>query len=211
MANKKVLVADDEQGFVEFVRDRLEAEGFDVITAYNGVEALEMAHSSGPDLVILDILMPQMNGYDVCRKLKIDDKLKKIPVIMLSAKFQPNDIEFAKEMGADAYLTKPLELKILSDKINELLKIKKRRPGMKKMTTIFIGMIFAAGSIMCGDLFAQRSVNVSQDAAKAARESLTNRSGGSSSQIEWLDQVIHAVNMDEPHAKDSSTKKDTTA
>ena len=126
MAKKKVLMVDDEQGFVEFVRDRLEAKGLDVITAFNGTEALEMAHSAHPDLIILDIMMPQMNGYDVCRKLKIDKKFKEIPIIMLTAKFQPNDIEFGKEMGADAYLTKPLELEMLSDKIDELLKINKK-------------------------------------------------------------------------------------
>lgn len=70
-------------------------------------------------------MMPEMGGYDVCRKLKIDGDYKNTPVIILSAKFEPNDIEFGEEMGADAYLTKPLELDMLLDKVCELLKIKK--------------------------------------------------------------------------------------
>lgn len=70
-------------------------------------------------------MMPEMGGYDVCRKLKIDKELNKIPVIILSAKFEPNDIEFGEEMGANAYLTKPLELDMLLDKVHELLKNKK--------------------------------------------------------------------------------------
>ena len=134
MAKKKVLVVDDEQGFLEFIRDRLEAKRFDVMIASNGIEALEMAHSVHPDLIILDIIMPGMNGFDVCRKLKIDSKFSGIPVIMLSAKFQPNDIEFGKEMGADAYLTKPLELEALSDKMNELLRIKKKPSGKRPIS-----------------------------------------------------------------------------
>ncbi len=78
---------------------------------------------------------------------------------------------------------------------------------MKKAIVISVSLVFAAGSLLCGNVFAQRSVNSAQDAAKAAKASLTNRSGNSSSQIEWLDQVIHAVNMDGPAAKDTSTQK----
>lgn len=157
MAKKKVLVVDDEQGFIELIRDRLEAKGFDVITAINGREALEMAHTEEPDLMILDVMMPEMNGYDVCRKIKIDKKFSDMPIIILTAKFQPNDIEFGKEMGADAYLTKPLELETLSDKMDELLKVDKkplkRRLNMKKLGVFIVGIaVFFAGHAFAMDI-----------------------------------------------------------
>ena len=126
MANEKLLVVDDEKDFVDMLAERLEAKGFDVIESFDGKEGLEKARSEEPDLIILDIIMPEMSGYDVCRKLKLDDKLKKTPIVMLTAKFEPNDINFGKEMGADAYLTKPLELDLLLQKINALLRLKKK-------------------------------------------------------------------------------------
>ncbi len=124
MAKSRLLLIDDEKDFVDALSLRLEAKGYDIIKAFDGKEGLEKAHASNPDLIILDIMMPEMNGYDVCRKLKIDQKFNKIPVIMLTAKFEPNDITFGKEMGAEAYLTKPIELEVLSQKIAELLKEK---------------------------------------------------------------------------------------
>ena len=126
MANEKLLVVDDEKDFVDMLAERLEAKGFDVIEAFNGKEGLEKAHSEEPDLIILDIIMPEMSGYDVCRKLKLNAKFKETPVVMLTAKFEPNDINFGREMGADAYITKPLELELLLHKINALLRLKKK-------------------------------------------------------------------------------------
>ena len=126
MANERLLIVDDEKDFVDMLAERLEAKGFDVIESFDGKEGLEKARSEEPDLIILDIIMPEMSGYDVCRKLKLDDKLKKTPIVMLTAKFEPNDINFGKEMGADAYLTKPLELDLLLQKINALLRLKKK-------------------------------------------------------------------------------------
>lgn len=124
MSKVRILVIDDEKDFVDTLAIRLEAKGYDISKAFDGKEGLEKAHSDNPDLIILDIIMPEMNGFDVCRKLKVDPKFSNIPIILLTAKFQPNDIDFGKEMGADAYLTKPVELNTLSDKINELLKEK---------------------------------------------------------------------------------------
>ncbi len=125
MKKKRLLIVDDEKDFVDTLAERLEAKGYGIAKAYNGKEGLEKAHEYRPDLIILDIAMPEMNGYDVCRKLKIDDKFRAIPIIILSAKFEPNDIEFGEEMGADAYLTKPLELDMLLEKVRGLLKAKK--------------------------------------------------------------------------------------
>jgi Response regulators consisting of a CheY-like receiver domain and a winged-helix DNA-binding domain len=125
MAKEKILLVDDELDFVEVARLRLENSGYEVIVAYDGVEGLEKAKIDKPDLIILDIMMPKMNGFDVCRKLKIDKNFKNIPIIMLTAKYQPNDIRFGTAMGADEYLTKPFEPQILLDKIRELLDKKK--------------------------------------------------------------------------------------
>ena len=127
MAKEKLLVVDDERDFVDVISERLEAKGFDILRAFDGKEGIERAHSDKPDLIILDVAMPEMNGYDVCRKLKLDEKFKDTPIIMLTAKFQPNDIRFGIGMGADAYLTKPLELELLLHTVNALLRAKKRK------------------------------------------------------------------------------------
>ncbi len=126
MAKKKrILLVDDEIDFVELVRTRLEDNNYEVIIAYNGEEGLEKAEREEPDLIILDIMLPKISGFDVCRKLKIEENFKDIPIVMLSAKFQPNDITFGKAMGADAYITKPFEPQVLIEKIRELLDKKK--------------------------------------------------------------------------------------
>ncbi len=121
MAKKKrVLLVDDEVDFVEALRVRLEDSNYEVIVAYDGEEGLERAEREEPDLIILDIMLPKIGGFDVCRKLKIDENFKNIPIIMLSAKFQANDINFGMTMGADAYITKPLEPQVLLAKMREL-------------------------------------------------------------------------------------------
>jgi DNA-binding response OmpR family regulator len=125
MAGKKVLLVDDESDFVELVKERLESNGFKVVPAYDGKEALEKVDTENPDIIILDIMMPEMDGFDVCLRLKTDEAHKRIPVIMLTAKFQASDIRFAQAIGADAYITKPFEPDALLDKMRELLGKKK--------------------------------------------------------------------------------------
>ncbi|MDO8536229.1 MAG: response regulator [Candidatus Omnitrophota bacterium] len=127
MAKKKILLVDDEVDFVEVVRVRLEDSNYEVIVAYNGEEGLERAEREAPDLIILDIMLPKISGFDVCRKLKIDENFKNIPIIMLSAKFQANDIKFGMAMGADAYITKPFEPHVLIEKMRELLNKKQTK------------------------------------------------------------------------------------
>ena len=132
MAKKRLLIIDDEKDFVDTLTERLEAKGYEIIKAFDGIDGLNKAHAARPDLILLDIMMPEMSGFDVCEKLKVDEQYKNIPIIMLTAKFQPSDIEFGKEMGAEAYLTKPIELDELSSKISELLKEKGIDLGEKK-------------------------------------------------------------------------------
>jgi DNA-binding response OmpR family regulator len=131
MKKERLLIVDDEKDFVGFISERLEAKGFDILTAFDGKEGLGMAQSQRPDLIILDVSMPEMNGYDVCRNLKTDENYKDIPIIMLTARFQPNDIMFGKEMGSDAYLTKPLELELLLNTVNTLLGSQKRKNSLQ--------------------------------------------------------------------------------
>ena len=133
MAKEKLLIVDDEKNFVEMLSERLEAKGFDIVKAFNGKEGLEKAHSEKPDLVILDVIMPDMDGYGVCRKLKLEGNFKETPVIMLTAKFQPNDVEFGKKMGADAYFTKPLELDVLLHKVSALLRMKRKNAKRRSL------------------------------------------------------------------------------
>ncbi|MDO8536539.1 MAG: response regulator [Candidatus Omnitrophota bacterium] len=136
MAKKRLLVVDDEKDFVDVISEWLETRGFDILRAFNGKEGMEKARADKPDLIILDVAMPEMNGYDMCRKLKIDEQFKNIPIIMLTAKFQPNDVTFGMGMGADAYLTKPLELEMLLHKVDDLLGLKKKRAGRGKTKTV---------------------------------------------------------------------------
>jgi len=122
MAKDRILVIDDEPDLLSLARARLELAGYDVVTASDGEEGLEKARTSTPDLILLDLMLPKMNGFEVCEALKIDEKYKHIPIIILTVKFQPVDIRFAKALGADAYITKPFEGKELIEKIKELIK-----------------------------------------------------------------------------------------
>ena len=122
MAPNKILLVDDEADFAKLVKIRLEANKYDVMVAKDGEEALAKAETYSPDLIILDLMLPAMSGYDVCRKLKLDEKLKTIPIVVLTAKFQPNDITFCKALGADGYITKPAEPEVLLGEIRKYLK-----------------------------------------------------------------------------------------
>jgi DNA-binding response OmpR family regulator len=93
-----------------------------VITASDGQEGLDKARLEKPDLIILDLMLPKIDGYKVCRMLKFDEKFKQIPIILFTARAQESDIKLGKEVGADAYVTKPFEPAILLTKIKELIK-----------------------------------------------------------------------------------------
>ena len=120
---KRILVVDDEQDMVFGLRMMLEANGFNVLAAFDGQEALDKARMGNPDLIVLDLMMPKLDGYKVCRLLKFDEKYKKIPIIMLTARTSDAEQKMGFEVGADAYLTKPFEQQVLMSKIKELLKL----------------------------------------------------------------------------------------
>ena len=118
---KKILLVDDEVGLVDMMKMRLEANNYDVITAFDGNEALEKAKKENPDLIILDLMLPKMDGYKVCGLLKTDTRYSKIPIIIFSAMAQEKDKKLAEEVKADTYITKPFDPQVLLSKIKELL------------------------------------------------------------------------------------------
>lgn len=117
----KILVIDDESQLVDMVQMRLEASGYEVVTARDGQEGLDKAKSENPDLIMCDVMMPKVDGYKVCGLLKNDARYSKIPFILFTARAQQDDIEVGKDVGADAYVTKPFEPEVLLSKIKELL------------------------------------------------------------------------------------------
>lgn len=122
MADKKrILVVDDEAELVKAIEIRLKAADYEVLAAYDGQEALDKARKEKPDLIVLDLMLPKMDGYKVCGLLKADTRYSKIPVIMFTAKAQEGDMRLGKEVGAEAYITKPFEHQVLLSKIQELL------------------------------------------------------------------------------------------
>lgn len=123
MEQKRILIADDEEDVVTTLQFTLKKEGYECLTAYDGKEALDKAKSENPDLIILDIMMPKMNGYKVSRLLKFDKKYKHIPIIMLTARTQEKDRMLGEETGADMYVTKPFEMDDLVNTIRNILKL----------------------------------------------------------------------------------------
>ena len=118
---KRILIVDDEVQLVEMVKMRLEAAGYEVISAYDGQEGFDRAKKDKPDLIILDLMLPKMDGYKVCGLLKNDARYSKIPIIMFTARVQEEDLRLGKDLGAEEYVTKPFDPKILLSKIKELL------------------------------------------------------------------------------------------
>jgi two-component system, OmpR family, alkaline phosphatase synthesis response regulator PhoP len=103
----RVLVVEDERDVAELIRYNLSKEGYDVILAPNGADALKEARAARPDVVLLDIMVPQLNGWEVCRRLKHDAETRNIPVIMVTGRVEEGDKVLGFEMGADDYVTKP--------------------------------------------------------------------------------------------------------
>jgi len=125
---KKILLVEDEMDILNSLTNRLKACGFEVLAASDGHDGLSKAKQEDPDLIILDLMLPKMDGYKVCRMLKFDEKYKHIPVVLFTARAGDADRKTGKDVGADAYLVKPLDFEILLAKIKELLKIETLQP-----------------------------------------------------------------------------------
>jgi DNA-binding response OmpR family regulator len=122
----KILVVDDEESLVVLMEDSLVMMGFDVVTAYDGVQALEKARLAKPDVILLDVRMPRKNGWETCAELKADPALKDVPVIFLSAFAQREDIEKGLRLGAEKYIAKPADPEEVLAAVREIIK---RRDG----------------------------------------------------------------------------------
>jgi two-component system KDP operon response regulator KdpE len=149
MSKTHILVVDDEPGVLRFLRVNFESKGYQVTTAVNGLEALQKAELEPPDLVILDITMPQMDGFETCNRLR---EWLQVPIIMLSARGDETDKVKCLDLGADDYMTKPFGVSELLARVRAVLR-------RAKTSTV----IPAQSSVTSGDLkvdFAQRQVTV---------------------------------------------------
>ena len=122
MAKRSVLIIEDESDILDMIRLRLKKEGFDVFAADTGEVGLAVALERRPDLVLLDLMLPIMNGFDVLKKIKADRAIARTPVIIVSARGEESDIVVGLELGADDYVTKPFNMAVLIARINALLR-----------------------------------------------------------------------------------------
>jgi len=117
----KILIAEDERDIRDLVAFTLRFAGHEVVAASNGEEAVQLAPSTNPDLILMDVRMPRMTGYDACRALKSNPELKDIPVVFLSAKGQESEIQTGLEAGAEEYLLKPFAPDQLTERVKAIL------------------------------------------------------------------------------------------
>lgn len=132
---KKILIADDEPDILEIIQFNLRAEGYEVVTARNGIEAIEQAKKHYPQLIILDVMMPGKNGIEACKILRLSPEFKNTLIVFLSALSDEKTEVTGLETGADDYLTKPISPKVLVSKINALF----RRISNEDLSTLEVG------------------------------------------------------------------------
>ena len=119
--NKKVLIADDEQNIVISLEFLMKREGFEVVVANDGEEAIRRIRADQPDLVLLDVMMPKKSGFEVCQEIRSDPEMAGIRILMLTAKGRDTEVAKGLALGADAYMTKPFSTRELVDKVRSLL------------------------------------------------------------------------------------------
>ena len=143
-ARRRVLVVDDEKDLVDLIAYNLTRGGYEVLTSYNGAEALEIARREVPDLVVLDLMLPGLDGTEVARRLKADSRTAGVPIVMLTAKGEETDVVVGLTLGADDYVTKPFSMKILLARINSVL----RRGEAAEAGALGEGSILRAGPLL---------------------------------------------------------------
>jgi two-component system alkaline phosphatase synthesis response regulator PhoP len=136
MARATILVVDDEEDIRELVALNLRREGFTVISSETGEQALELARSAQPDLVVLDLMLPGMDGLEVCRRIRAEPKTRQIPIVMLTAKGEEADIVAGLELGADDYMTKPFSGKVLVARVRRILRRKTEEPPQEGIVKV---------------------------------------------------------------------------
>ncbi|MBP7381379.1 response regulator transcription factor [Myxococcota bacterium] len=129
MSGERLLVVDDEEDILELLRYNLEREGYSVVTALSGEEAVDRARADAPDLILLDLMLPGMNGLDVCRVLSRDERTQSIPIIILTARAEEADIVAGLELGADDYISKPFSPRVVLARVKTVLRRGRRTSG----------------------------------------------------------------------------------
>ena len=124
MAGKKILIVEDEEDVMELIRYNLSKEGFNCDAAYDGQEALKKAQATLPNLVLLDLMLPEVDGLEVCKRLKSSPQTEHIPIVMVTAKSDETDIVTGLELGADDYIAKPFSPKVLVARVRAVLRRK---------------------------------------------------------------------------------------
>lgn len=119
--SKKILVIDDDPSMLKLAKYNLEKEGYDVVTAASGSQGLQVAREENPDLLVVDVLLPGMDGFTVCRLLRYDHKFKHLPIIFLTGRISDEHKKLGEEVGANEYLTKPYRPDVLLEKVKGLL------------------------------------------------------------------------------------------
>ncbi len=121
----RILIVDDEPDLLAVLHFGLESEGFEVIEASDGERGLELARTTQPSLIVLDLMLPRLDGYKVCRALKFDERYRAIPIFILSARSGETDRRLALDLGADAYMTKPYDMKDLVARIRARIEMQR--------------------------------------------------------------------------------------
>jgi len=138
MARERILVVDDEQDILELIRYNLSREGYQLDTVTSGEDAIKIARDRHPDLIILDLMLPGIDGLDVCRLLKGESRTAHIPIIMLTAKGEDSDVVTGLELGAEDYMTKPFSPKVLIARVRNILRRKTRTAEEKEVKMVII-------------------------------------------------------------------------
>jgi two-component system alkaline phosphatase synthesis response regulator PhoP len=136
MERPTILVVDDEEDIIELVELNLTREGYRVLGCTTGEKALEIARSKLPDLIVLDLMLPGIDGLEVCRRLKSGSKTHRIPIVILTAKGEEADIVMGLELGADDYVTKPFSGKVLAARVRRLLRRAAQPPGEQEVIKV---------------------------------------------------------------------------
>ena len=131
-----VLIVDDEEDIIDLIQYNLEKEGYRTVAASDGSEGIEIARREHPDVIILDIMMPEMNGIEVCRRLRQDAHLRHTPILMLTARTEEETQVEGLDVGADIYFSKPVSMPVLSSQIRALLRSSKRDENLPNLLTV---------------------------------------------------------------------------
>jgi DNA-binding response OmpR family regulator len=197
---KKILVIDDLPENVFILQDRLLQEGYEVITAYGGNDGMEKAYSTRPDLILLDVMMPDMSGFDVCKTLINDEQTKHIPIILVTAKSGPEDIKEGLEAGAFDYVKKPFNRVELMARVKSALKLSEANRQLleiEKQTTFLATMVTANHKIKQPlTLLSLSSAAIKKELEKEefTKEAILNRVKYIDAAIKDISEVLNKLN-----------------